>query len=64
MKTVMEAFKILRTAFPRFCREDDGPTTAEYAVMLALIAAFCVSSVQMLGCRAAFTFIKAERALR
>jgi pilus assembly protein Flp/PilA len=32
----------------RLVRNEDGPTTVEYAVMLALIAGFCIGAVQAL----------------
>ena len=32
-----------------FLREEDGPTAVEYAVMLALIVAVCVSTVSTLA---------------
>ncbi|MBX3423034.1 MAG: Flp family type IVb pilin [Pirellulaceae bacterium] len=30
----------------RLWRDEDGPTTVEYAIMLALIVAVCIASVQ------------------
>lgn len=33
----------------RFLREDDGPTAVEYAVMIALIVAVCITSVGALA---------------
>ena len=32
-----------------FLRREDGPTTVEYAVMLALIIAVCVAAVDAFG---------------
>jgi len=28
-----------------FCRREDGPTSVEYAINLALIVAFCISTI-------------------
>jgi len=33
----------------RFLKREDGPTTVEYAVMLALIIAVCVAAINALG---------------
>jgi pilus assembly protein Flp/PilA len=33
----------------RFLRRDDGPTTVEYAVLLALITGACIGAVKALG---------------
>ena len=33
----------------RFLANEDGPTTVEYAIMLALIMLVCVASVAQLG---------------
>jgi pilus assembly protein Flp/PilA len=35
--------------FPRFLREEDGTTAVEYAVMLALIIAVCITAVSSVG---------------
>lgn len=40
----MKFYKILI----RLACDEDGPTTVEYAVMLALIAGFCIGAVQAL----------------
>jgi pilus assembly protein Flp/PilA len=32
-----------------FLRNEDGPTAVEYAVMMALIIAVCITSVTVLG---------------
>ena len=39
----------LSDALRRFLADRSGPTTVEYAVMLALIAAVCVTAVAALG---------------
>jgi pilus assembly protein Flp/PilA len=36
------------TSIRRFLRSEDGPTAVEYAVMLALIVATCMSAVSAL----------------
>ena len=33
----------------RFLKSEDGPTTVEYAVMLALILVVCLASINHLG---------------
>jgi len=33
----------------RFLREEDGPTTVEYAVVLSLILAVCIASIGQLA---------------
>ena len=35
--------------FRRFLRREDGPTTVEYAVMLALIIAVCIGAITLVG---------------
>jgi len=42
-------FRRTRTAIRNFLREEDGPTAVEYAVMLALIMAVVVGSVQFMA---------------
>jgi pilus assembly protein Flp/PilA len=39
-----------------FLKNEDGPTSVEYAVMLALIVVTCVSAVTTLGSNANSTF--------
>ena len=39
-----------------FCRNEDGPTAVEYAVMLALIIVVCIGSITTLGKNANNTF--------
>lgn len=40
----------------RFLREEDGPTAVEYAVMLALIVAVCIVSVNSMANATADSF--------
>ena len=42
----------------RFLKSDDGPTTVEYAVMLALIVIVCLASITAIGQNANITFDK------
>jgi pilus assembly protein Flp/PilA len=50
--------KILRCLL----RGEDGPTTVEYAVMLALIIMVAANALQTLGCHARATFNEAASA--
>ncbi len=40
----------------QFVREEDGPTAVEYAVMLALIVATCLGSVNLLATQTGASF--------
>ena len=40
----------------RLARDEDGPTSVEYAVMLALIIGICVGSVGLLSAGTAASF--------
>ena len=42
-------FTILARRLVVFVKGDDGPTSVEYAIMLALIITVCVVSVKFLG---------------
>ncbi len=42
---------------------EDGPTTTEYAVMLALIVMVALNAVQTLGCTAKATFTKVANSI-
>jgi pilus assembly protein Flp/PilA len=44
------------SALERFCRDEDGPTAVEYAVMLALIIVVCITAITTLGTNASSTF--------
>ncbi|HEX3999314.1 MAG TPA: Flp family type IVb pilin [Pirellulales bacterium] len=39
-----------------FIRKEDGPTSVEYAVMLALIVLVCMSAIKTLGTNTKTTF--------
>jgi pilus assembly protein Flp/PilA len=43
---------------------EDGPTAVEYAVMLALIVAVCLTAIQAVGSNANSTFNRVEHLLR
>jgi pilus assembly protein Flp/PilA len=47
---------LFRTALD-FCKREDGPTTVEYAVLLALIIVVCITSLTTLGNNAKLTFV-------
>ncbi len=40
---------LMKTFLKRLLIEEDGPTAVEYAVMLALIVAVCITSVGLLA---------------
>jgi pilus assembly protein Flp/PilA len=46
-----------------FLRNEDGPTSVEYAVMLALIVFVCVAAIGTLGTNANKTFAKVASTL-
>lgn len=41
--------KAIREAITNFLLEEDGPTSVEYAVMLALVIGVCIGSVLVLA---------------
>jgi pilus assembly protein Flp/PilA len=47
----------------RFLNSEDGPTAVEYAVMLALVIAVCVSAISALGANTAPTFTSVGNAV-
>lgn len=47
-----------------FCLGEDGPTTVEYAVMLALIVVMCLRLILRTGRRSRRTFRRVKRAIR
>ena len=44
----------------RFLASEDGPTTVEYAIMLALIVFVCVASIRTLGTNTRDVFQRAS----
>ena len=47
----------------KFVKAEDGPTTVEYAVMLALIIVVCIGAITVLGNNANNTFNTVKNAL-
>lgn len=47
---------LLRQWLVNFLRSEDGPTSVEYAVMLALIIVVCLSAITTIGSQANATF--------
>lgn len=54
---------ICLSAILTLVREEDGPTAVEYAVMLALIVAVCISSVGFLATQTADSFSTSAEAI-
>tara|TARA_R110002073_G_scaffold65408_24_gene163463 strand:- start:8912 stop:9133 length:222 start_codon:yes stop_codon:yes gene_type:complete len=52
-----------KRAVVEFLREEDGPTAVEYAVMLALILAVCISSVSFLATKTQESFVTSGNAI-
>jgi pilus assembly protein Flp/PilA len=50
------AISSLKDAIVEFLLEEDGPTVVEYAVMLALIVAVCLTSIGALSAKTAESF--------
>ncbi|TWU26519.1 hypothetical protein Pla52o_03720 [Novipirellula galeiformis] len=46
-----------------FLLEEDGPTAVEYAVMLALIIAVCISSVSVMATKTQESFVSSGDAI-
>lgn len=49
--------------FKSLLRDEDGPTAVEYAVMLALIVAVCIGSVQLMARATADSFDRSANEL-
>ena len=47
-----------------FGRSNEGPTSVEYAILLALMLAVSITATQTLGCNTAITFIRISLAIR
>jgi pilus assembly protein Flp/PilA len=47
----------------QFLRDEDGPTSVEYAVMLALIVVACMTGVQALTTETAGSFDRSSAAI-
>jgi pilus assembly protein Flp/PilA len=48
----------------RFLEEEDGPTTVEYGIMLALIVVVCMSSVSAIADRTGESFNTTSSAIK
>ncbi len=46
-----------------FIKREDGPTTVEYAVMLAMIIVVCITAIASVGTNANKTYTKASTGL-
>lgn len=55
--------KRFKKAVLNFVQEEDGPTSVEYAVMLALILIVCLTAVGTLGTEAVTKFCNVADAL-
>jgi pilus assembly protein Flp/PilA len=47
-----------------FLKDESGPTTVEYAILLTLIVAFCLPSVVNLGGKSVNTYTKVSNTLK
>ena len=47
----------------RLQKSEDGPTTVEYAVMLALIVVICLASIRRIGTRSNTTFRRVAQSI-
>lgn len=56
-------YRTLRNAIAKFVAEDDATTAVEYAVMLALIVAVCIGSVNHLSNMTSQSFDKSGNAI-
>jgi pilus assembly protein Flp/PilA len=58
---------MLENAIPwiaRFLKSEDGPTAAEYAVLLALIIVICLGAITLLGTNSNKTFTSTGQAVK
>ena len=55
--------KSFATKLRRFLVSEDGPTAVEYAVMLSLIIAVCLTAITTIGTQAASVFSKVSSSL-
>ena len=56
--------KALLTVTKEFIKSEDGPTTVEYAVMLALIIAVSIGTIGVLGTKVTEAFKAVESKLK
>ncbi len=59
----MIMFKTFAERVRRFIVSVDGPTSVEYALLLALIVIICMSSIQSIGNNASASFTKVSAKL-
>ena len=55
--------KPLKTKMQSFLTSEDGPTTTEYAVMLALIIVVCMAAITLIGNKVRIMFTNLESGL-
>jgi pilus assembly protein Flp/PilA len=55
--------KALVCHFKKFLSSDEGPTTVEYAIMLAMIVMVCLVAIQALGTKTSAKFLEAANGL-
>lgn len=55
--------KSLKKSVIEFIAEEDGPTAVEYAVMLGLIAAGCIASVNFMAAKTIESFDNSKTAI-
>jgi len=55
--------KTIARQISNFLRNEDGPTSVEYAVMLALIIVLCIVVIRQVGTSASRTFSTANSAI-
>jgi pilus assembly protein Flp/PilA len=53
----------LQLQLSRLLQEEDGPTAVEYAVMLSLIIAVCIASIQVLSSATRTSFDNSAQAI-
>lgn len=55
--------KSLRKSIVEFLADEDGPTAVEYAIMLSLIAAVCIVSVNFMVTKTVESFDNSKTAI-
>lgn len=56
-------FQAMAKRVQRFVAAEDGPTSVEYALLLALIVIICMTSIQSIGTNASASFTKVSAKL-
>lgn len=56
--------RFLRRKIMNFLQEEDGPTSVEYAVMLAMIIITCIGAVMTLGGASGALFTSSDAQIR